>query len=435
MRAVDIITKKRDGLELSTDEIKYMVTAFTKGDVPDYQMSALLMAIFLKGMSARETTELTLAMANSGQIMDLSAISGTIVDKHSTGGVADTTTLVLAPLAASAGVAVAKMSGRGLGHTGGTIDKLESIPGFQVALTPEEFIHNVNKIKIAVMGQTAQLAPADGKMYALRDVTGTVESIPLIASSIMSKKIAAGANAIVLDVKYGSGAFMKDVSRATELAEMMVKIGNNAGRRTVALVTNMDEPLGRAVGNALEMREAIETLRGEGPPALRQLCLVLGAHMLVLAGIADTTEVAIPILEHKLKSGSALEVFRAMIRAQHGDDRIIEQLELLPRASHIIPVIAEQRGYIQHIDATGIGVCAMHLGAGRIIKDAPIDLAVGIMNEKRVGDDVEPGQTLAHIHANNLDNIEEIKVRLRACYHIGSEKVAPLPLVYATIVK
>jgi len=435
MRAVDIIIKKRDGLELTSAEINYMVLAYTKGDMPDYQMSALLMAIFFKGMSARETTELTLAMAQSGLMMDLSAIHGVKVDKHSTGGVADTTTLVLAPLAASAGISVAKMSGRGLGHTGGTIDKLEAIPGFQVSLSPEQFMHNVNTIKLAVMGQTAQLAPADGKLYALRDVTGTVESIPLIASSVMSKKIAAGADAIVLDVKYGSGAFMQDVSRATELAETMVKIGNNAGRRTVALVTNMDEPLGRAVGNALEVREAIETLRGEGPPALKQLCLELGAHMLVLSGLSDSIEAAMIVLEQKLRSGMALEAFRAMIRAQHGDVRVIDQLELLPQAQHLIRVTTQQEGYIQAIDAAYIGICAMRLGAGRIAKGDPIDLAVGIMNEKRVGDYIEPGGTLAYIHANNLGQIEDIKARLQACYHIGSERIAPLPLVHATILQ
>jgi pyrimidine-nucleoside phosphorylase len=435
MRAYDIITKKRDGLELSSEEIAYIVSAYTAGHVPDYQMSALLMAILFRGMSERETKDLTLAMAHSGSMMDLAGIAGIKVDKHSTGGVADTTTLVLAPLAAAAGVPVAKMSGRGLGHTGGTIDKLEAIPGFRVALTPDEFIRNVNTIKIAIIGQTAQLAPADGKLYALRDVTGTVESIPLIASSVMSKKIAAGSNAIVLDVKYGSGAFMKDVSRAKELAETMVKIGNNAGRRTVALVTNMDEPLGRAIGNALEVREAIETLRGEGPVELKALCLELGAHMLVLSGIVGTVEQAYPILNKALDSGAALETFRMFVRAQDGDERVVDRLDLLPQAAHVIPVAAPQTGYIQHIDTDLVGICAMRLGAGRATKEDVIDLAVGIMNYKRVGDYVERGEPLAFIHANKLGDVEDIKETLISTYQVGEGKVSPQPLIYSTILK
>jgi pyrimidine-nucleoside phosphorylase len=434
MRMSDIILKKRDGGELTTAEIAYIVSAYTAEILPDYQMSALLMAIFFRGMSARETSDLTLALAQSGSVMDLSQIIGIKVDKHSTGGVADTTTLVLAPLAASAGVPVAKMSGRGLGHTGGTIDKLEAIPGFRVDLRPEEFIHNVNTVGLAIMGQTTQLAPADGKLYALRDVTGTVESIPLIASSVMSKKIAAGAEAIVLDVKYGSGAFMKDPVRAEELAKTMVAIGNGTGRKTVALVTNMDEPLGRAVGNALEVREAIDTLRGEGPPRLKELCLLLGSHMVVMAGIVNTIEEALPLLTRKLENGEALAALRRMIKAQHGDERIIDQPDLLPQAAHIIPVVAPGEGYVQSIDAARIGLYAMLLGAGRSTKEDNIDLAVGIISEKRVGDYVNVQEPLAIIHANRLDDIEAISSAVRSCYRLGWEIVPPKPLVHSTIV-
>lgn len=433
MRAYDIILKKRDGGELSRGEIAYVVTAYTEGSLPDYQMSALLMAIFFRGLSARETTDLTLAMAQSGKIMDLSSIKGIKVDKHSTGGVADTTTLVLAPLAASAGVPVAKISGRGLGHTGGTIDKLESIPGFRVALTPEEFVHNVNTVGLAIMGQTNRLAPADGRIYALRDVTGTVENIPLIASSIMSKKIAAGADAILLDVKYGSGAFMKDATQAEELAKTMVSIGNGAGRKTAALVTNMDEPLGRAVGNALEVQEAIDTLRGAGPPALKQLCLLLAAHMSVMAGIVNTIEQALPLLERKLAKGEALAMLRRMIQAQHGDERVIDQPGLLPKAEHILPVVALRPGYVQSIDTTRIGLCAMQLGAGRATKEADIDLAVGVISEKRVGDYVDEKEPLAFIHANRLNGVEAVEAALLACYRLGEEPVVLKPLIHRTI--
>jgi len=433
MRAYDLILKKRDGGELTTEEIKFIVSAYTAGKLPDYQMAALLMAIFFRGMSCGEITDLTMAMASSGTMIDLSQIKGVKVDKHSTGGVADTTTLVLAPLAASVGVPVAKMSGRGLGHTGGTIDKLESIPGFRVALTPEEFAKNVNSIGLAIMGQTTRLAPADGRIYALRDVTGTVDSIPLIASSIMSKKIAAGADAILLDVKYGSGAFMREAVQAEELARTMVAIGNNAGRKTVALVTNMDEPLGRAVGNALEIREAIDTLRGEGPPVLQQLCVLLGAHMAVLAGISDSVEKAVPLLKQKLENGEALAAFRRLIITQHGDERVIDQPGLLPQARHIIPVPASQAGYVESIDAAGIGLCAMKLGAGRAAKDEAIDLAVGIVSEKRVGDIVRENETLAVIHANRLDDVDNIKSALLGCYRIGKAPVSPKPLVFSTI--
>ena len=433
MRAYDLILKKRDGGELTTEEIEFIVSAYTAGKLPDYQMAALLMAIFFRGMSPGEITDLTLAMARSGKMMDLSQIKGIKVDKHSTGGVADTTTLVLAPLAASVGVPVAKMSGRGLGHTGGTIDKLEAIPGFRVTLTPEEFVQNVNSIGLAIMGQTTRLAPADGLIYALRDVTGTVESIPLIASSVMSKKIAAGADAILLDVKYGSGAFMREAGQAEELARIMVAIGNAAGRKTVALVTNMDEPLGRAVGNALEIKEAIDTLRGEGPPVLQQLCLLLGAHMTVLAGITDSVAKAMPLLKQKLESGEALAAFRRLIITQHGDERVIDQPGLLPQARYTIPVSASRAGYVESIDAAGIGFCAMKLGAGRAAKEEKIDLAVGIVSEKRVGDMVRENETLAVIHANRQDDVENIKSVLRGCYRIGKKPVSPKPLVFSTI--
>lgn len=433
MRLNDLIVKKRDGGELDSEEIAYIVSAFTDGRLPDYQMSALLMAIYFRGMSTREITDLTLAMARSGTVMDLTSVKGIKVDKHSTGGVADTTTLVLAPLAAAAGVPVAKMSGRGLGHTGGTVDKLESIPGLRLSLTPEEFIDNVNTIGLAIMGQTTELAPADRKIYALRDVTGTVESIPLIASSVMSKKIAAGADAIVLDVKYGSGAFMKEVSQAEKLAKTMVAIGNGAGRKTAALVTNMDEPLGHAVGNALEVREAIDTLRGKGPVRLRQLCLQLGAHMAMLAGIVHTMEEALVLMTRKLDDGDALDVFRRMIRAQQGDDRVVDDPDLLPQAAYIIPVTALQSGFVQSIDTARIGQCAMQLGAGRAQKEDVIDLAVGIISKKRVGDFVYEQEPLALLHVDRFDDIDAVKAALRSCYHIGQQYVSPKPLVHRMI--
>ncbi|MQL52068.1 pyrimidine-nucleoside phosphorylase, partial [Desulfofundulus thermobenzoicus] len=384
MRMYDIILKKRRGHELATEEINFFVQGYTAGRIPDCQAAALLMAVFFQGLTARETADLTLAMAGSGDRMDLSAIPGPKVDKHSTGGVGDKTTLVLAPLVAAAGVPVAKMSGRGLGHTGGTADKLEAIPGFKVNLSPEDFIRQIRENGLAVVTQTGNLVPADKKLYALRDATATVDSIPLIASSVMSKKIAAGAGAVVLDVKAGSGAFMRSVEDALALARTMVAIGHQVGLRTVAVISDMDQPLGLAVGNALEVREAVETLAGKGPADLRELCLVLGSHMLVLAGAVDGVEQGREKLADLLDRGQALAKFREMIRAQGGDPRVVENPALLPAAREQEPVRAGQEGYVTAIQAEGIGRAAMLLGAGRRTKEDAIDPAVGVVLHKKV---------------------------------------------------
>lgn len=403
MRMVDLIEKKRDGLELTTEEIQYIVTGYTANDIDDYQMSALLMAIYFKNMTDRERADLTLAMAASGDQIDLSAIAGIKVDKHSTGGVGDTTTLVLGPLVAACGVPVAKMSGRGLGHTGGTIDKLEAIDGFHVELSTEDFIKQVNDIKVAVIGQSGNLTPADKKLYALRDVTATVNSIPLIASSIMSKKIAAGANAIVLDVKTGEGAFMKTAEDAEELAHAMVGIGNATGRKTMAIISDMSQPLGFAIGNALEVKEAIETLQGKGPEDLTELCLVLGSQMVVVGGKADNLDQARKMLEEVIDNGKALEVFRQFIKAQGGNPAVVDDVSLLPQAKFVKQVPSQQEGYISFMEADEIGTAAMILGAGRATKDSKIDLAVGIVLHKKVGDYVEKGEAIATVYSNTED--------------------------------
>ena len=402
MRVYDIILKKRNGGELSREEIDYLIEGYTAGDIPDYQLSAFTMAVYFQGMTERETLDLTLAMANSGDTLLLNEIPGIIVDKHSTGGVGDTTTLVLAPLVAAAGVPVAKVSGRGLGHTGGTLDKLEAIPGFNSSLSIDGMIKAVRGIGVAVAGQTGNLVPADKKLYALRDVTATVDSMPLIAASIMSKKLAAGAHALLLDVKTGDGAFLKNIEESFALAEAMVKIGTGAGRSTAAVITGMEQPLGRAVGNALEVKEAVLTLQGKGPEDLAELCLTLGGWMLYLAGKACSPQEGEAGLNQVIESGAALAKFRELIRWQHGDVRAVEDFTLLPSARVVLPVTAAAGGYVHRLGAAAVGRAAMALGAGRKTKDDSIDLAVGVTLLKKIGDEVSPGDELALLHMNCL---------------------------------
>ena len=425
MRMVDIIAKKRDGKELTTEEIKFFIEGYTKGTIPDYQASSLAMAIYFQDMNDRERVDLTMAMVDSGETIDLSAIEGIKVDKHSTGGVGDTTTLVLAPLVAALDIPVAKMSGRGLGHTGGTIDKLEAVEGFHVEITNDEFIELVNHDKIAVIGQTGNLTPADRKLYALRDVTGTVNSIPLIASSIMSKKIAAGADAIVLDVKTGAGAFMKTNEDSEMLAHAMVKIGNNLGRNTMAIISDMSQPLGFAIGNALEVKEAIDTLKGEGPKDLTELVLTLGSQMVVLAKKASTLEEARQMLIEVMGNGKALEKFKGFLKNQGGDTSIVDNPEKLPQAKYKIDLPAQEGGFVSKIVADEIGVAAMLLGAGRATKEEEIDLAVGLMLRKKVGDKVEKGESLLTIYANR-ENVENIKAKIYESIVISSEAKQPI---------
>lgn len=416
MRMYDIIMKKRNGGELSGEEIRFFVEGYTRGEIPDYQVSALMMAIYFRRMTERETLALTMAMVESGERLDLSGIRGIKVDKHSTGGVGDKTSLALAPMAAACGVPVAKMSGRGLGHTGGTIDKLESFPGFAAALTKEQFIENVNRIGIAIMGQTADLAPADKKLYALRDVTATVDNMSLIASSIMSKKLAAGADAIVLDVKTGSGAFMKEEKDAYALAEEMVKIGKNAGRETVAVISDMDQPLGRAVGNALEVREAIDTLNGRGPEDFTELCMALGKRMLIAGGRAREEAEAEQMLREAVLDGSALRKLAEFVEAQGGDSRAVYDPELLPKAKIIRPVAAMSEGFLNHIACDEVGMCSLVLGGGRESKESVIDLSVGLVLCKKPGDYIKVGEPLAMIHAASEESAREAENRyLRAC--------------------
>ena len=424
MRMVDIIEKKRDGQELTTAEINFFIEGYTKGEIPDYQASALAMAIYFQDMNDRERADLTRAMVESGDTIDLSAIDGVKVDKHSTGGVGDTTTLVLAPLVASLGVPVAKMSGRGLGHTGGTIDKLESIAGFHVELTREQFIDLVNRDKVAVIGQSGNLTPADKKLYALRDVTGTVNSIPLIASSIMSKKIAAGADAIVLDVKTGDGAFIKTQEDAEELAHAIVRIGNHVGRKTIAIISDMSQPLGFAIGNALEVKEAIETLQGKGPKDLTELVLTLGSQMVILAGKAKTSEEAKEMLLDAIHSGKALAKFKEFLANQGGDASIVDDLTKLPQAKYKIELPAKQSGYISRMVADEIGVASMILGAGRATKEDVIDLAVGLVLHKKVGDKVEEGESILTIYSNR-ENVEDVKQKLYDNIFIADTATAP----------
>ncbi|RAL26519.1 pyrimidine-nucleoside phosphorylase [Thermoflavimicrobium daqui] len=429
MNTIEIIHKKRDGQSLSKEEIEYLIQGYTNGSIPDYQIAAWAMAICFQGMNPQETANLTMAMVQSGDQIDLSAIKGIKVDKHSTGGVGDTTTLILGPLVAAAGVPVAKMSGRGLGHTGGTIDKLESIEGFSTELTTEEFLALVNEKKLAVGGQTANLTPADKKLYALRDVTATVESIPLIASSVMSKKIATGADAIVLDVKTGDGAFMKEEEDAIKLAKAMVEIGQLVGRNTIAVISDMSQPLGHAVGNALEVIEAIDTLKGVGPADLTELTLVLGSQMLLLAGRCQTVEEARALLEQCIEDGSALEKLKEMIQGQHGNPAQIDHPELLPQAREQIAVLAEEDGFIQQIEAEEIGLCAMKLGAGRETKDDQIDHAVGVVVHKKVGDAVKKGEPIATLHVNRVEEVPEVTKRLLQAVKINNQPVTPPKLI------
>nr|WP_279017607.1 pyrimidine-nucleoside phosphorylase [Staphylococcus schleiferi] len=411
MRMVDIIAKKRDGHTLTKEEIQFFVNGYTNGEIPDYQMSSLAMAIFFQDMSDEERADLTMAMVASGDQIDLSNIEGIKVDKHSTGGVGDTTTLVLAPLVAALDVPVAKMSGRGLGHTGGTIDKLESVKGFHVEISEDEFVRLVNEDHVAVIGQTGNLTPADKKIYALRDVTGTVNSIPLIASSIMSKKIAAGADAIVLDVKTGNGAFMKTVEDAEALAHAMVKIGNQVGRQTMAIISDMSQPLGFANGNALELKEAIDTLKGEGPEDLTELVLTLGSQMVVLAQKASNLEEAREMLKEVIENGKALEKFKTFLSNQGGDATIVDDPSQLPTAQYQFELPAKQSGVVAEMIANEIGIASMMLGAGRQTKEDEIDLAVGLVLNKKIGDRVEEGESLLTIHANTQD-VEAVKEKL-----------------------
>ncbi|MBP2071232.1 pyrimidine-nucleoside phosphorylase [Thermoanaerobacterium butyriciformans] len=430
MRMYDLIMKKRDGGTFTKDEIDFIISSYTKDYVPDYQMSALLMAIYFNGMTNEETAHMTMAMAHSGDVLDLSEIKGIKVDKHSTGGVADTTTLVLAPLVAACGAPVAKMSGRGLGHTGGTIDKLESIPGMKVELSEREFIDNVNKHGIAVVGQSSNLTPADKKLYALRDVTATVDSIPLIASSIMSKKIASGADGIVLDVKVGRGAFMKDIESAKKLANLMVEIGNSVGRKTVAHVTNMDEPLGLAIGNSLEVVEAIDVLKGNGSKDLLDVCMVLGADMLTIAGVAKDTDEAKEMLKEALTSGKALDKFKEFVSAQGGDARIVDNISLLPQAKYVEAWIADEDLYIKDLYALDLGLIAMKLGAGRSTKEDSIDLSVGIMLGGKIGDMVRKGDPIATVYANDKDKLEWALNEIKKYIIVTDQHVERPQLIY-----
>lgn len=432
MRMIDLIKKKRDGEELSKAEIEFIVQGFTTGEIPDYQMSAFAMAVLFRDMTPAERAHLTLAMAASGDQLDLSSIDGVKVDKHSTGGVGDKTTLVLAPMVASLGVPVAKMSGRGLGHTGGTLDKLESIPGFQVELEEHKFIELVNKHKIAVVGQSGNLTPADKKLYALRDVTATVDSIPLIASSIMSKKIASGADAIVLDVKTGNGAFMKTLDKAVELARAMVDIGKLVGRKTMAVISDMNQPLGNAVGNALEVREAIATLKGQGPADLYELCLTLGSYMVYLGKKAASPEEGRNKLEQAIMSGKALETFRTFVAAQGGDPTVVDEPNKLPTARFTFDIPAEEDGFVAGIRAEDIGTAAMILGAGRATKDSPIDLSVGLVLHKKIGDRIYKGEPLVTLHSNRED-VEDICKRVYAAYSFTKQPVDRPTLIYETI--
>jgi pyrimidine-nucleoside phosphorylase len=433
MRMYDLILKKRNGNELTTEEINFFVDKYTKGEIPDYQVSALLMAVYFQKVNGRETADLTMAMVNSGDTLNLSGIEGIKVDKHSTGGVGDTTTLVLGPMVAALGVPVAKMSGRGLGHTGGTIDKLESFKGFSVEMTQDQFIGNVNDIKIAVGGQTGDMAPADKKLYALRDVTATVDNVSLIASSIMSKKIAAGADCIVLDVKVGEGAFMKTPEAAHELAQEMVTIGTNVGRKTVAIISDMDQPLGLAIGNALEVEEAIDTLKGKGPKDLVELCLTLGSYMVTFAGAAANVEEAREKLLQTITSGAAINKLKEFVRAQGGETDCIDDTSLLPKAKYVVPVLAETDGYIEKIHAESIGIIAMELGAGRATKESVIDLAVGIVLNKKRGEKVSKGDVLAYIHSNDEAKTEKARVDILNNYVISPNTIVNIPLIHGIV--
>jgi len=429
MRMYDLIMKKRNGSILTEEEIRFMINGYTKGEIPDYQMSAMMMAIYFQGMNEKETLYLTMAMAESGDILDLSKIDGIKVDKHSTGGVGDKTSLALTPMVAACGVKIAKMSGRGLGHTGGTIDKLESFDGFSTGIATEEFINNVNEIGISIMGQTKDLAPADKLLYALRDVTATVDNMSLIASSIMSKKLAAGADAIVLDVKAGSGAFMKQEEDAFALANEMLTIGKNAEKRMMAVVSDMDQPLGYAIGNALEVMEAIDTLKGHGPKDFTKLCMTLGSCMLMAGGIAENEEQAMTMLHKVIEDGSALEKLADFVEAQGGNRQAVYEPDLLPIAENVSEVKSTKEGYIQKIICDEVGICSLILGGGRETKESEIDLSVGIVLKKKVGDYVKEGDLLAVIYYNSENKMHTCKERLLKAYKIGESKEKERPII------
>jgi pyrimidine-nucleoside phosphorylase len=431
MRAVDIIIKKREHSELTREEIDFFVQGFTRGEIPDYQVSAWAMAVLLNEMTPRETTDLTLAMAHSGEVLDMAKFAkGVVVDKHSTGGVGDKTTLVVLPIVAACGLPAAKMSGRGLGFSGGTLDKMESFPGYRVDLTTDEFVRQLQEIGIVLSGQSRDLAPADGKLYALRDVTGTVQSLPLIASSIMSKKIAAGAQAMLLDVKVGLGAFMKTLDEARALAQMMINIGELAGRRVVTVLSDMNQPLGQAVGNILEVREALDTLRGSGPEDFREHCLHVSAHMLVLGSVASDLETGRIMAERSIVESTALQKFRTLIAAQGGDVSYVDEPEKFPKAKFIEPLAADRSGFLSQVNAQVIGEESVTLGAGRAKKGDPIDHTVGIIVHRRVGDWIERGEALVAIHANDAATLASVRERLRKAFVWSEKPVPPLPLFY-----
>ena len=422
MRMYDLILKKRQGNTLTKEEIQWMIREYTDGKIPDYQMSAMMMAVCFQGLDKEETYELTMAMAQSGEMLDLSGIEGVKVDKHSTGGVGDKTSLALTPIVASLGIPVAKMSGRGLGHTGGTIDKLESIPGFSTQLTDEQFEEQVNTIGVSIMGQTKDLAPADKLLYALRDVTATVDQISLIASSIMSKKLAAGADAILLDVKTGSGAFMKEESEAVKLAQEMVDVGKSAGRKMTAVITNMDEPLGMAVGNILEVKEAIDTLKGNGPKDFTELVETLASHMLILGGIAEKFDEALSMVRGAVRDGKALDKFKQFVSAQGGDTRYIDHPELFEQAHIIEEIRSEQDGFVERINAQEIGICSLILGGGRETKDSQIDPAVGLVFSKKIADPVKKGDLLATIYGNDEEKVKQAVKHFKENFHIAKDQ-------------
>ena len=423
MRMTDLISKKRDGGELSTEEISFMIQGYTRGEIPDYQMSAMCMAILFRGMNDREILDLTMSMMHSGDVMDLSAIEGIKADKHSTGGVGDKTSLVLCPMVAACGVKIAKMSGRGLGHTGGTLDKLESFPGFNISIPDERFVENVNKYGISIIGQTADIVPADKLLYALRDVTGTVPSIPLIVSSIMSKKLASGADVIVLDVKCGSGAFMKNEQEAAELARGLTRVGRLAGRKCAAVITDMDQPLGSAVGNALEVKEAIAVLKGEEKGELLALCLSIGSLILTEGGLADSIDAAEKMLMNAVESGAALEKLSQMVAAQDGNAEDVYDTSRLPEAPVKYELCSPRAGFVSRIDAEAVGLVSMHLGGGRVTKEGEIDLSVGVVLHKKLGDRVEAGESLATIHAPYEEKARQESGNLLACFELSDAPV------------
>ena len=436
MRMYDLILKKRNGENLSKEEIYFIVKEFTNGNIPDYQMSAFLMAVYFSGMASKEITDFTIAMTDSGEKIDLSTITGFKIDKHSTGGVGDKTTLVLAPLVAACGGKIAKMSGCCLGHTGGTIDKFESIPGFNTALTKEQFIENVNKIGIAIMRQTKQIVPADKLIYALRDVTATVDSIPLIAASIMSKKLASGSDGIILDVKTGNGAFMRKYEDAKKLAEVMVDIGGNAGRKTTAIITDMNQPLGYAVGNSIEVKEAIDTLNGTGPRDLMELCIELGGEMLLIFGLAKNNKEGKEKIINAIINGSGLKKFKELIKAQGGNPLVVENPSLLPQCKEKIEIKSEKSGYIKNINTCSIGIASQILGAGRKTRNDKIDLSVGIYLKKKISDKVIKGETIAVFHTDGNENkINEAKERFLNTYKINNKKINPPKLILAKVTK